>query len=153
MTIHVVLFQPQIPNNTGNIGRLCVATNCVLHLIKPLGFKITDSNVKRSGLDYWPFLTYFEHDNFEAFEAQEKPQNCFLFSAHAKETIWDVSFSTFKEDIYLVFGREADGLPDTLVERHKNKLLSLPMFSENVRCYNLANAVAMSVMEVKRQLQ
>lgn len=151
MAIHVVLFQPQIPNNTGNIGRLCVGTNCVLHLIKPLGFEITDTQVKRAGLDYWPHLDYRIHENFQAFLDQESPENLCLFTAHATKNMWQHAFSD-QSDVYLIFGREADGLPEEIMEKHQSMLLNIPMFSDKVRCYNLANAVAIAVMEVKRQL-
>lgn len=150
MAVHVVLFQPQIPNNTGNIGRLCVGTNCVLHLIKPLGFEISDSQVKRSGLDYWPHLTYHVHETFEDFLKDFKPEQLFLFTAHATNSIWDQKF-TSNQDVFLVFGREADGLPSSITTKYTDEQLFIPMFSKNVRCYNLANAVAMAVMEVKRQ--
>lgn len=150
MAVHVVLFQPQIPNNTGNIGRLCVGTDCVLHLIKPLGFEITDTQVKRSGLDYWPHLTYHVHDSFEDFIKDFNPEQLYLFTAHATASIWDTSFSQ-EQDVFLIFGREADGLPDTITSKYSNQQLFIPMFSDKVRCYNLANAVAMAVMEVKRQ--
>lgn len=150
MAVHVVLFQPQIPNNTGNIGRLCVGTDCVLHLIKPLGFEITDSQVKRSGLDYWPHLTYHIHESFEDFIKDFNPEQLYLFTAHATKSIWETKFTT-KQDVFLIFGREADGLPTSITNAFANKQLFIPMFSDKVRCYNLANAVAMAVMEVKRQ--
>lgn len=157
MAVHVVLVYPQIPNNTGNIGRLCLATNSTLHLIKPLGFEISDARLKRAGLDYWPHLNVTLHESFNEFLAKQTPEKLHLFTARGKTMFWDVDFKVNQEkDIYLVFGREADGLPQEILELEKQKniethALALPMFSDKVRSYNLSNTVAMAVMEVLRQ--
>lgn len=150
MKIHVVLVHPQIPNNTGNIGRLCVGMDVALHLIEPLGFTIDDARVKRSGLDYWPHLSYHTYPSFAAFVKQQNPEQLYYFTAHAKQELWDVTF-TRTEEVYLVFGREADGLPNTVLKDYPGKLVFIPIYSDNIRCYNLANSVSMALMEVKRQ--
>jgi len=146
---NIVLVEPQIPNNTGNVGRLCVATNSRLHLIHPLGFEITDARVKRAGLDYWGDLDLTHHDNFEAwFASIPKDANVYFFSARAKKSLYK---QTLKEGDYLVFGKEATGLGDELIERFDTQLLTIP-FPGKVRSFNLGNAVAMVLGEGMRQL-
>lgn len=146
---NVVLIEPQIPNNTGNIGRLCVATESRLHLVKPLGFEIDDQRVKRAGLDYWPELEWTIHENFEEWYTQVNEQHrVFYFSARASRSIYDVSLS--KGD-WLVFGKEASGLGEEVIERFKDQLVTIP-FPGKVRSFNLSNAVAMSLGEGLRQI-
>jgi tRNA (cytidine/uridine-2'-O-)-methyltransferase len=144
---HVALVNPQIPNNTGNIGRLCAATCSHLHLLKPLGFEITDSRVKRAGLDYWPELSLTTHENWEDFRA-ERPGRLWLFSARANQNYSEV---TFQENDTFVFGCEATGLPPELQQLHPESLLNIPLDNPKVRSLNLANAVAVVLFEAKRQ--
>ena len=146
---NIVLVTPQIPNNTGNIGRLCVGSLSKLHLVKPLGFEITDSRVKRAGLDYWSELDLCYHENFEALlESIPDISRVFFFTTRAKKSYYDVSY---KEGDWLVFGREADGLPQEIVEKFEKQCVKIP-FPGTVRSFNLGNAVAMSLGEGLRQL-
>ena len=146
--LNIVLVHPQIPNNTGNIGRTCVATNSKLHLIKPLGFEITDSRVKRSGLDYWPDLDLTIHESFENWLSTiENIERVFFFSSHGKGTFYDVQL---QENDYLVFGKESDGLGLEILQQFQKQTVKIP-FPGKVRSFNLANAVAMALGEGIRQ--
>ena len=143
------MVEPQIPNNTGNIGRLCVATKSRLHLIHPLGFEITDARVKRAGLDYWPDLEICHHENFEAWISTIEPTaNVYFFSARATESFYK---TRLKRGDYLIFGKEADGLGAEILEEFKENLVTIP-FPGKVRSFNLANAVAMVLGEGMRQI-
>lgn len=146
--LNIVLVEPEIPNNTGNIGRLCVGTNSRLHLIHPFGFKITDAAVKRAGLDYWAHLDRTEYDNVEAWMAAVPDHSrVFLFSSHAAKTYYDAEF---QDGDWLVFGKESVGLSDSFMQRFENHL-KIPL-SPLVRSYNLANAVAFVLGEARRQI-
>lgn len=147
---NIVLIEPQIPNNTGNIGRTCVATNSALHLVHPLGFEITDSRVKRAGLDYWGDLQLFNHRSIEEFlKYIQGNQRVFFFSARAHKSFYDVKL---KKGDFLIYGKEATGLSDPLKAKFENRLVKIP-FPGQVRSFNLSNAVAMSLGEGLRQLQ
>lgn len=147
---NIVLVNPQIPNNTGNIGRLCVGSLSTLHLVKPLGFEITDSRVKRAGLDYWGDLNLSYHDNFEKLiESIPDISRVFFFTTRAEKAYYDVDF---KEGDWLIFGRESDGLPSEIVEQYKSQCVKIP-FPGTVRSFNLGNAVAMALGEGLRQLK
>jgi len=148
MPFNIVLISPQIPNNTGNIGRLCVATNSVLHLVDPLGFELTDRMVKRAGLDYWQHLAYVRHTNLDAFFEAASGKNLVFFSSNAATPYWDYSF---RENDFLVFGREEDGFPAEIIETKKEQFLTIPQYNENVRSLNLSNAVAIVLYEALRQ--
>lgn len=145
---HIVLVAPEIPQNTGTIGRLCVSTDCRLHLIHPLGFVIDDKNLKRAGLDYWPYLDLREHADFDAFLDAEKPENLFFFSTKTERCYWDVEYP---QGCYLVFGAESRGLPEELYARFQNSLVTLPMPGEFNRSINLANAASVALYEALRQ--
>ncbi|MBI1837003.1 MAG: tRNA (cytidine(34)-2'-O)-methyltransferase [Flavobacteriia bacterium] len=146
---NIVLVEPQIPNNTGNIGRLGVATQSRLHLIHPLGFEITDARVKRAGLDYWPDLELVHHENFESwYETVTDKTRIFFFSARASKSFYEIDL---KEGDYIVFGKEAVGLSDELTNRFRDNLVQIP-FPGKVRSFNLANAVSMVLGEGMRQL-
>lgn len=149
MAFNVVLVTPQIPNNTGNIGRLCVGTNCTLHLIEPLGFHITDKHLRRAGLDYWPHLKLQRHIDWDAFIESVEGGKLWFFSSNVEHSIWDVEF---QENDYLIFGREADGLPEDLLKQYASQSVKIPQYSEHIRSLNLSNAVAISVYEGLRQL-
>jgi len=145
---NIVLLNPQIPNNTGNIGRLCVATNAILHLIEPLGFELTDKYLKRAGLDYWQHLEYYTYPSLENFHEKHQNAKITYFSAKASASFWD---HTFEENQFLLFGREADGLPQELVENlTEEELVKIP-FKGQVRSFNLANAVSIALFEAIRQ--
>lgn len=149
LNFNIVLVEPQIPNNTGNIGRLCVATKSRLHLVHPLGFEITDTRVKRAGLDYWPDLEIVHHSDFKSFiEFKEEDANMYFFSARATTSFYDL---TLKSGDYLIFGKEAEGLNTEIIDEYKNQLVTIP-FPGKVRSFNLANAVAMALGEGMRQI-
>lgn len=146
--LNIVLVEPEIPNNTGNIGRLCVGTESRLHLIHPFGFKITDTSVKRAGLDYWVHLDKKEYENIDEWIVQiPDPSRVFLFSSHAHTSYLD---NEFQDGDWLVFGKESVGLDRSVLEKFQNHL-SIPI-SPLVRSYNLANSVAFAIGEAKRQI-
>lgn len=146
--LNIVLVEPEIPNNTGNIGRLCVGTENRLHLIKPYGFEITDKNLKRSGLDYWVHLDWKEYDNVAQWVAQLSDKSrVFLMSSHAEKSIYEADF---QDEDWLVFGKESVGLSKEVLDQFENHL-TIPM-SNLIRSYNIANSVAFVVGEAKRQL-
>ncbi len=147
--LNIVLVHPQIPNNTGNIGRLCVGCNAKLHLVKPLGFEITDTRVKRAGLDYWKDLDIEIHNTFEDLIAQiPDEERMFLLSAKAKTSIYKTEFKTGD---WLVFGKEAKGLSIEIQNAYTSQLRTIP-FPGPIRSFNLGNAAAMVLGECLRQL-
>lgn len=149
LNFNIVLVEPQIPNNTGNIGRLCVATKSRLHLIAPMGFEITDTRVKRAGLDYWKDLEICFHDSFQAwYDSVEDKSRVFFFTARTDASFYDLEI---QRGDYLVFGKEATGLSDEIIDTFANQLVTIP-FPGKVRSFNLANAVAIVASEGIRQL-
>ncbi|MBQ4916088.1 tRNA (cytidine(34)-2'-O)-methyltransferase [Maribacter sp. MMG018] len=149
MGFNIVLIEPEIPNNTGNIGRLALATGSTLHLVKPYGFEITDKRLKRAGLDYWQHLNVLEYENQETFFKEHLNKKMVFFSASAKKTHWDIEF---KDDMYLVFGKESVGLPKFLLEQNSNQTAKIPLYSPYIRSLNLSNAVSTVLYEGLRQL-
>ncbi|WP_396144080.1 tRNA (cytidine(34)-2'-O)-methyltransferase [Flavobacterium sp.] len=146
--LNIVLVEPEIPNNTGNIGRLSVGTESRLHLIHPFGFVINDKNLKRSGLDYWVHLDVTEYQNVEEWMTQIKDKSrVFLMSSHASKSIYEVEF---QDEDWLVFGKESVGLSKEVLAKFENHL-TIPM-SNLIRSYNIANSVAFVVGEAKRQI-
>jgi tRNA (cytidine/uridine-2'-O-)-methyltransferase len=146
--LNIVLVEPEIPNNTGNIGRLCVGTGSKLHLIHPFGFEITDKNLKRSGLDYWVHLEWYEYQNMTEWIKQIPDMSrVFLFSSHATKSYYE---QAFQEGDWLVFGKESIGLSQEILNQFNNHL-TIPM-SEKIRSYNIANAVAFVIGEARRQI-
>ena len=146
--LNIVLVEPEIPNNTGNIGRLCVGTGNKLHLIKPYGFEINDKNLKRSGLDYWVHLDWNEYNNVSDWVAQIPDKSrVFLFSSKAEKSYYETQF---QEGDWLVFGKESVGLSPEVLAQFENHL-TIPM-SDKIRSYNIANSVAFVVGEARRQL-
>ncbi|MCZ8090337.1 tRNA (cytidine(34)-2'-O)-methyltransferase [Flavobacterium sp.] len=147
--LNIVLVEPEIPNNTGNIGRLCVGTESRLHLIKPYGFEITDKNLKRSGLDYWVHLDWNEYNNVDEWMAQIPDKSrVFLMSSHASHSIYDVEY---QDGDWLVFGKESVGLSQEVLAKFENHL-KIPM-SNLIRSYNIANSVAFVIGEARRQIR
>ena len=145
--LNIVLVEPEIPNNTGNIGRLCVGTESKLHLIHPFGFVINDKNLKRSGLDYWVHLDVTEYENVNEWIAQiTNKSRVFLMSSHAQKTIYETQF---QDGDWLVFGKESVGLSPEILAQFENHL-TIPM-SGLIRSYNIANSVAFVVGEARRQ--
>lgn len=146
--LNIVLVEPEIPNNTGNIGRLCVGTESRLHLIKPYGFEITDKNLKRSGLDYWVHLDWKEYETVDEWMAQITDKSrVFLTSSRAKKSIYEVEY---QDGDWLVFGKESVGLSEGFLNQFENHL-KVPM-STLIRSYNIANSVAFIIGEAKRQI-
>lgn len=147
--LNIVLVEPEIPNNTGNIGRLCVGTGCHLHLIHPFGFKITDANLKRAGMDYWVHLDWQQYENVEEWvKVIPDHSRVFLFSSHAGKSYYD---QQFQDGDWLVFGKESVGLSADVMSLFENHL-TIPI-SPLARSFNLANAVAFAVGEARRQLR
>ena len=145
---HVVLFQPEIPQNTGNIGRTCVAVNAKLWIVEPASFQITDKQVRRAGLDYWPHLDLEMVPDWELFLSKINTKRLFFFSKFAKRTVWDVQFQ--KGDVF-VFGRESSGLPSSILDPDDPRSLRLPT-TQQVRSLNLATTVGLALYEQQRQL-
>lgn len=146
--MHIVLYQPEIPGNTGNIARLCAATGCPLHLIRPLGFSTDDKHLKRAGLDYWHLVTVSYYDSFAELEAKFQGHRFFLNTTKGKLPHSAVQYQA--EDV-LVFGRETAGLPPEIMQKYANSLIRIPMIDE-ARSLNLSNAVAIVAYEALRQL-
>ncbi len=146
--LHIVLHQPEIPQNTGNIARTCAATGCVLHLIRPLGFDISNSAVKRAGLDYWHLVDVRVYDDFEDFFSKNQVSHMRLFSTKAPRTYTEADYP---DGCYLIFGRETKGLPEDFLRAHYDDCVRIPM-REQARSLNLSNSVAVGVFEALRQL-
>ncbi|MBL7663611.1 MAG: tRNA (cytidine(34)-2'-O)-methyltransferase [Bacteriovoracaceae bacterium] len=145
----IVLHSPDIPGNTGSIGRTCVALDIELILIKPIAFDISEKAVRRAGLDYWKFINLRVYENWEDFLTQEKPENMIFLSKLAKKNYFEADYA---ENCYLIFGSETKGLPDDLHKKYSERFFSMPMFSENVRSLNLSNAATAVAYECLRQL-
>ena len=145
-TLNIVLVEPEIPQNTGNIARTCAATGARLHLVRPLGFTVDDKKLKRAGLDYWHLLDITYHDSLEAFE-RACPGPMFLFTTKAPRVYSDVAYP---DGAWLVFGRETQGLPEPFLRRYPEAAVRLPMRGE-ARSLNLSNAVAIGTYEALRQ--
>lgn len=149
MSLNIVLIEPEIPNNTGNIGRLALATDSRLHLVKPFGFQIDDKRLKRAGLDYWQHLDVIYYENVDDFFNKNKDEDMIFLSSHGTKQHWDINF---KENLFLVFGKESVGLSEEITKKNPNKLFKIPMFSNEIRSLNLANAVSIITYEGLRQL-
>ncbi len=148
---NIVLFQPEIPANTGNIARTCVGTNTRLHLIRPLGFSIDDKQVKRAGLDYWKDLDLVVWDSFEEFLENTKDKHYYLITKFGAKNYSDFDFSNQDdEEIYFIFGRETKGLPKEFREKYSNQCLRVPM-TDKVRSLNLSNTAALIIYEALKQ--
>ncbi|AXP81675.1 tRNA (cytidine(34)-2'-O)-methyltransferase [Mariniflexile rhizosphaerae] len=149
MPLNIVLIEPEIPNNTGNIGRLALASGSCLHLVKPFGFQIDDTKLKRAGLDYWKHVTIIYYDSVDDFFNINKGQNMVFLSSHGHKNHWDIPF---EDNMFLVFGKESVGLPKTITDKHTERLYKIPLYSTHVRSLNLANAVGIVVYEGLKQL-
>lgn len=150
MPIHVVLYQPEIPANTGNIARTCAATGTNLHLIRPLGFSTDDKMLKRAGLDYWEHVNIMYHDSLDDFFASNKNGKYFFLSKFGKKPYTSFQYDEPESNYYFIFGRETKGLPQEVIEKHRDTCLRIPM-NDNVRSLNLSNAAAILVYEALRQ--
>lgn len=149
MPLNIVLIEPEIPNNTGNIGRLALATGSHLHLVKPFGFEIDDKRLKRAGLDYWKHLDVTYYDNTEAFFSKNNTETMAFLSSHGTKSHWDINF---EDNMFLVFGKESVGLSREITHHHSEQLFKIPMFSQEIRSLNLANAVSIVTYEGLRQI-
>ena len=145
--MNIVLLEPEIPTNTGNIGRTCVSTGTKLHLIKPLGFDTSDKTLKRAGLDYWKHLDVYYYENFKDFLEKNNYPKIFMATTKAKKTYADVSYN---ENDFIMFGKESAGIPEEILLDYKETSIRIPMLSE-YRSLNLSNAVAIVLYEALRQ--
>ena len=145
--LNIVLYSPEIPQNTGNISRTCAVTGAELHIIKPIGFEISDRTLKRAGLDYWDKLKVTYYDDYEAFAEKNAGAELFYFSAKGKNCYTDVEYP---DGAFLVFGCESVGLPEKLVLDNAERSVRIPML-KTLRCLNLSNSVAVAVYEALRQ--
>lgn len=149
MDFSITLLRPEIPHNTGAIGRLCVGLGVKLNLVRPLGFHLDDKSVARAGLDYWPHLDKAIHDTWEEYLAAERPKRVFFLSTHGEKSLYDCRFEPGDA---LVFGNESSGLPKPFYEIYRDSLFRIPMPGPHARSINLANAVSIAAYECYRQL-
>jgi tRNA (cytidine/uridine-2'-O-)-methyltransferase len=149
LNLNIVLFQPEIPQNTGNIARTCVLTNSKLHLIKPLGFSLEEKHLKRAGLDYWQYLDMEIHESYEEFREKYKEGNFYFSTTKASKIYTEVLYS---EGDFIIFGKESAGLPDYIRDSNIDGLIRVPMLQTSTRSLNLSNTVAIVAYEVMRQM-
>lgn len=145
--MNIVLFQPEIPANTGNIGRTCVATGTKLHLIEPLGFRLNEKSIQRAGMDYWEHLDVTRYVNFEEFLERNPNAKIFMATTKARHVYTEV---TYDEDAYIMFGKESAGIPEEILVKHEENCIRIPML-DSIRSLNLANSVAIVLYEALRQ--
>ena len=151
MKINIVLVEPEIPQNTGNIARTCAAIGSKLHLVYPLGFSISEKQVKRAGLDYWDKLEIEEHKSFNDFLAKYKPKenNMFFVTTKGQKVYSEINYSNFNE-VFLLFGKETKGLPEDILKKYIRNTIRIPM-RETLRSLNLSNSVAIVAYDILRQ--
>jgi tRNA (cytidine/uridine-2'-O-)-methyltransferase len=147
--MHIVLIEPEIHTNTGNIGRLSLASGCSLHLVKPFGFELTDKRLKRAGLDYWPHIDLHLYESTADFLSKNQERTFAFLSSKATTNYTEIPYS---EDCMLIFGKESKGLSEAITSNFPEQLYKIPMFSDKIRSINLANSVAIVVYEGIRQL-
>ncbi|KQL41378.1 MULTISPECIES: tRNA (uridine(34)/cytosine(34)/5-carboxymethylaminomethyluridine(34)-2'-O)-methyltransferase TrmL [Bacillaceae] len=150
MGIHVVLYQPQIPANTGNIARTCAGTDTSLHLIRPLGFSTDDKMLKRAGLDYWEHVDIHYHDSLDDLFDKYKDGKFYFITKFGEKTYSNFDYTNLDEEIFFVFGRETTGLPKELIEKNMETCLRIPM-TDHIRSLNLSNTAAILIYEALRQ--
>lgn len=149
MPLNLVLFEPEIPNNTGNIGRLSLATGARLHLVKPFGFELSDSRVKRAGLDYWQHIDLHVYENVDDFFAKHGHGKFAFLSSHGEQSYLKIPF---EDEIFLIFGKESTGLGKDIIEKFQSQVYKIPLYSDKIRSLNLANSVSIVAYEALRQL-
>ena len=145
--LNIVLFEPEIPQNTGNIGRTCVATNTRLHLIEPLGFRLNDKTLKRAGMDYWADLDVTRYDDFNDFMERNPGAKIYMATTKAPNVYTEVNY---EPDCYIMFGKESAGIPEEILVHHKDDSIRIPMVGD-IRSLNLSNSVAIVLYEALRQ--
>lgn len=150
MSLNIVLIEPEIPMNTGNIGRLSLASGANLHLVKPFGFELSDKRVKRAGLDYWQHLSLTIYENVDEFFATNQDKKMAFLSSHGTKDHWSIPF---EDEMFLIFGKESVGLSPEITSKHADHLYKIPVHSPHVRSLNLANAVSIVVYEGLRCLK
>lgn len=150
MGFNIVLVEPEIPMNTGNIGRLSLASGSALHLVKPFGFQLDDKRLKRAGLDYWKHISVNVYENIEDFFLKNKEENMVYFSSSATKNYTTINF---EDNMFLLFGKESVGLPKEITGKNSDHLYKIPIYSDHVRSLNLANAVSIVVYEGLRNLK
>jgi tRNA (cytidine/uridine-2'-O-)-methyltransferase len=150
MALNIVLVEPEIHTNTGNIGRLSLATGATLHLVKPFGFEINDARLKRAGLDYWKHISLVIYENIDDFFRINIDKNMVFLSSHGKQSFWDIDF---KDDLFFIFGKESKGLSKDIIEKYPDKTYKIPLQSDKIRSLNLANAVSVVVYEGLRNIK
>jgi tRNA (cytidine/uridine-2'-O-)-methyltransferase len=150
LAIHVVLYQPQIPSNTGNIARTCAGTDTSLHLIRPLGFSTDDKMLKRAGLDYWEFVNIVYYDSLDDFYQKNEGGDFFYITKFGEKPYSSFDYSNPDKDYFFIFGRETTGLPKDVIENNKDVSLRIPM-NDNIRSLNLSNTAAILIYEALRQ--
>ena len=147
MALNIVLFEPEIPANTGNIGRTCVATGTRLHLIEPLGFRLNEKSIKRAGMDYWEHLDVTRYINFEEFLEKNPGAKIYMATTKGQHVYTEVNY---EPDCYIIFGKESAGIPEEILVEHPDNCIRIPMLSE-IRSLNLSNSVAVVLYEALRQ--
>jgi tRNA (cytidine/uridine-2'-O-)-methyltransferase len=150
MALNIVLFEPEIPNNTGNIGRLSLAAGANLHLVKPFGFELDDSRVKRAGLDYWKHISLTIYESIDDFYTKNKGEKMIYFSSHGSKEYWSADY---EDGMFLIFGKESKGLSKEIIDLNFKDTYKIPLFSDHIRSINLANAVGIVVYEGIRMLR
>jgi tRNA (cytidine/uridine-2'-O-)-methyltransferase len=150
MGFNIVLIEPEIPMNTGNIGRLSLASGSVLHLVKPFGFELDDSRLKRAGLDYWKHVSVKIYEGMDEFFSINNDKNMVYLSSSGEKNYCSIDY---KDDLFLVFGKESVGLPKSIIAENSDKLYKIPIYSNHVRSLNLANAVSIVVYEGLRNIK
>lgn len=149
MSFNIVLIEPEIPNNTGNIGRLSLASGSTLHLVKPFGFELNDKRVKRAGLDYWQHVDIIIYENTEEFFNKNSGKPMAFFSSHGANEYWSINY---EKELFLIFGKESVGLDKNILQKNITDVYKIPILSQHIRSLNIANAVSIVVYEGIRQL-
>lgn len=148
---NIVLFNPEIPGNTGSIGRTCVGLGVNLHIIHPIAFDLSEKAVRRAGLDYWKYVSINEYENWDDFVEKQRPENLIFFSRFAQQKVYFEA--PYQKNCYLVFGSETKGLPEHILKEHAECTYALPLFSEHIRSLNLSNAATAAAYECLRQIR
>ena len=150
MGFNIVLVEPEIPTNTGNIGRLSLASGSALHLVKPFGFELNDKRLKRAGLDYWKHISINIYENIEDFYLKNKEANMVYFSSSATKNYTSINF---QDNMFFLFGKESVGLSKEIISNNLDKLYKIPIYTKHVRSLNLANAVSIIIYEALRNIK